>query len=75
MKPTDLMRRPLSERRQRLMEAAQKAEAAGVYTCDGCGGQYGELSDCPHCGATKCADCDMGDSVGCALCDAQNGED
>ena len=31
------------------------------------------LSDCPHCGATKCCICDLGDDVECGNCDP--GED
>jgi hypothetical protein len=40
--------------------------------CECCGADdyEGELKDCPYCGAQKCPTCDMGDNVGCALCEA-----
>lgn len=52
--------------------------------CGGCGstaaararnqaGAQQGLSDCPHCGATKCCLCDLGDDVECGNCDL--GED
>lgn len=48
--------------------------------CSGCGSTAAErarsrageppgLSDCPHCGATKCSLCDLGDDVECGNCD------
>lgn len=30
---------------------------------------YVELHECPHCGAQKCAFCDMGDDVACSSCE------
>ncbi len=52
--------------------------------CDGCGSTPSErarlaagspsddvplgLSSCPHCGACKCAMCDLGDDVECGNC-------
>lgn len=32
-------------------------------------GDYLELRECPHCGAQKCAFCDMGDDVPCSSCE------
>lgn len=29
---------------------------------------YQGLRECPHCGALKCAMCDMGDDVECGSC-------
>lgn len=33
------------------------------------------LKPCPHCGATKCSMCDMGDDVYCISCDNGIGDD
>ncbi len=49
-------------------------------TCNACGSEATDrkhnkpdepqgLSDCPHCGSTKCCMCDMGDDVECPACD------
>jgi hypothetical protein len=53
--------------------------------CGGCGSTLGEreakrkrfpeepipttLSECPHCGGSKCCMCDMGDDVRCISCE------
>ena len=39
--------------------------------CAGCGADdyEGELRECPHCGASKCHWCDMGDDVECVGCE------
>ena len=39
--------------------------------CPACGSldYLGELRECPHCGGMKCDQCDMGDDVGCVVCD------
>jgi len=39
--------------------------------CECCGNlvEEEELRECPHCGSTKCEQCDMGDDVECANCD------
>ena len=50
--------------------------------CPSCGSSYGDrvnyaagaddvpvgLGECPHCNATKCSMCDMGDDVECMNC-------
>lgn len=57
---------------------------AATTECPGCGSSLADreerarqspednlptgLLDCPHCGAKKCAMCDMGDDVECVSC-------
>lgn len=50
---------------------------SGADECPGCGSSQAdrakrddcqELRECPHCGALKCAMCDMGDDVECPGC-------
>lgn len=54
-----------------LAESMKSVPACQKPECPACGySKYeGELRQCLHCDGLKCGCCDMGDDVGCAVCD------
>lgn len=56
---------------QELAEGMAGGSLVNKPECPACGySDYeGELRQCPHCEGLKCSQCDMGDDVGCAVCD------
>ncbi len=65
-----------------MLQKAKEAVSADERECGGCGSSLADrvryangqadvplgLSECPHCGAAKCAMCDLGDDVECGNC-------
>lgn len=56
-----------------MAETLKGVPAIPKPECPACGySDYeGELRQCPHCEGLKCSCCDMGNDVGCAVCDTE----
>lgn len=64
------------EAAERDLDGRVVGEKAKKVPCEACGAtDYdGELRTCPHCERSKCSRCDMGNDVGCAMCEIEWGD-